>query len=75
MPISQPFIEESISNPGEYYRVQYFERAVLEENPDLAGTPYYVQGRLLRERFDSYAPYRSRICACGKFPMMAHLIA
>jgi hypothetical protein len=47
MPISQPFIEESISNPGEYYRVQYFERAVLEENPDLAGTSYYVQGRLL----------------------------
>lgn len=47
MPISQPFIEESLSNPGEYYRVQYFERAILEENPDLAGTPYYVQGRLL----------------------------
>ncbi|RLT23222.1 MAG: hypothetical protein DWI30_04115 [Chloroflexi bacterium] len=47
MPISQPFIEESISNPGEYYRVQYFERAVLEESPDLAGTAYYVQGRLL----------------------------
>ena len=47
LPISQPFIEESISTPGEYYRVQYFERAVLEENPDLAGTSYYVQGRLL----------------------------
>ncbi len=47
LPISQPFVEESISTPGEYYRVQYFERAVLEENPDLAGTGYYVQGRLL----------------------------
>ncbi len=47
LPISQPFIEESISTPGEYYRVQYFERAVLEENPDLAGTSYSVQGRLL----------------------------
>ena len=47
LPISQPFIEESISTPGEYYRVQYFERAILEENPDLAGTGYYVQGRLL----------------------------
>jgi polysaccharide biosynthesis protein PslG len=47
LPISQPFIEESISTTGEYYRVQYFERAVLEENPDLAGTSYYVQGRLL----------------------------
>lgn len=47
LPISQPFIEESLSTPGEYYRVQYFERAILEENPDLAGTPYYVQGRLL----------------------------
>src|SRR5690606_29593439 len=31
-PISQPFIEESFTNPGEYYRVQYFERAVLEEH-------------------------------------------
>lgn len=47
LPISQPFIEQSFSTPGEYYRVQYFERAVLEENPDLAGSSYYVQGRLL----------------------------
>src|SRR6266498_5545076 len=36
-PISQPFIEESFTNPGEYYRVQYFERAILEEHPENAG--------------------------------------
>jgi hypothetical protein len=46
-PISQPFIEESFTNPGEYYRVQYFERAILEEHPENAGTPYYILGRLL----------------------------
>jgi hypothetical protein len=42
MPISQPFIEESISNPGEDYRVQYFERARFEWHPDNIGTPYEV---------------------------------
>ena len=47
MPISQPFIEESFTTPGEYYRVQYFERAILEEHPDNVGTPYYMLGRLL----------------------------
>lgn len=47
MPISQPFIEQSFSNPGEFYRVQYFERAILEEHPDNAGTKYYILGRLL----------------------------
>src|SRR5262245_14155882 len=26
-PISQPFIEESFTEPGTYYRVQYYERA------------------------------------------------
>ena len=41
-PISQPFIEESFTNPGEYYRVQYFERAILEEHPENAGTQYEV---------------------------------
>ncbi len=46
-PISRPFIEESFTNPGEYYRVQYFERAVLEEHPENAGTQYYILGRLL----------------------------
>ena len=46
-PISQPFIEESFTNPGEFYRVQYYERAVLEEHPENAGTPYYVLGRLM----------------------------
>src|SRR5436190_9376981 len=46
-PISAPFIEESFTNPGEYYRVQYYERAVLEEHPENYGTPYYILGRLL----------------------------
>src|SRR3954469_3569154 len=46
-PISQPFIEESFTNPGEYYRVRYFERAVLEEHPENAGSQYYILGRLM----------------------------
>ncbi len=47
MPISEPFIEESFTNPGEYYRVQYFERAVLEEHPENFGTEFYILGRLM----------------------------
>jgi hypothetical protein len=50
LPISQPFIEESFTNPGEFYRVQYFERAVLEEHPenfDPTSNEYYVLGRLM----------------------------
>lgn len=47
LPISQPFIEQSFSSPGEFYRVQYFERGVLEEHPDNFGTQYYILGRLL----------------------------
>jgi polysaccharide biosynthesis protein PslG len=46
-PISQPFIEESFTEPGTYYRVQYFERAILEEHGENYGTPYYILGRLL----------------------------
>ncbi|GAB4111581.1 MAG: hypothetical protein Fur005_07580 [Roseiflexaceae bacterium] len=46
-PISKPFIEESFTEPGKFYRVQYFERAVLEEHPENAGTQYYVLGRLM----------------------------
>ncbi|HEY3232790.1 MAG TPA: hypothetical protein VGJ87_26400, partial [Roseiflexaceae bacterium] len=46
-PISQPFIEESFTEPGTYYRVQYFERAILEEHDENYGTPYYILGRLL----------------------------
>ncbi len=46
-PISEPFIEESFTNPGEFYRVQYFERAVLEEHPENYGTQYYILGRLM----------------------------
>lgn len=49
-PISQPFIEESFTNPGQKYRVQYFERAVLEEHPEYYGVNnnrYLIQARLL----------------------------
>lgn len=49
-PISQPFVEESFTNPGQFYRVQYFERAILEEHPEnfgQQGNRYYVLGRLL----------------------------
>ncbi|NJN16092.1 MAG: hypothetical protein HC822_07300 [Oscillochloris sp.] len=52
-PISQPFIEESFTNPGQFYRVQYFERAILEEHPENFGTQgnrFYVLGRLLGKR-------------------------
>jgi len=49
-PISEPFIEESFTEPGKFYRVQYFERAILEEHPELYGqqnNDFYVLGRLL----------------------------
>lgn len=46
-PISEPFIEESFTEPGNYYRVQYFERGVLEEHPENYGTNYYILGRLM----------------------------
>lgn len=52
-PISQPFIEESFTNPGQFYRVQYFERAVLEEHPEYfgqQGNKFYVLGRLMGAR-------------------------
>jgi len=52
-PISQPLVEESFTNPGQYYRVQYFERAVLEEHPENFGqqdNKYYVLGRLMGSR-------------------------
>jgi hypothetical protein len=61
-PISRPFLEESFTNPGECYRVQYFERAVLEEHPENAGTEFYVLGRLmgskLAEGREGEAPFQ-----------------
>jgi polysaccharide biosynthesis protein PslG len=50
LPISAPFEEESFTEPGTYYRVQYFERAVLEEHPEnfgVADNQYYILGRLM----------------------------
>lgn len=49
-PISQPFIEASFTDPDKQYRVQYFERAVLEEHPEYFGVNnnrYLIQARLL----------------------------
>src|SRR3712207_5523693 len=49
-PISEPFVQESFTEPGKSYRVQYFERAVLEEHPqnfNKDGNDFYVLGRLL----------------------------
>lgn len=37
-PISAPFIEESFTTPGQYYRVQYLERAIFEEHLEYADT-------------------------------------
>lgn len=48
-PLSEPFIQESFTEPGRFYRVQYFERAILEEHPrplEQPGPPP-VMGRLL----------------------------
>ncbi|MFV9505267.1 MAG: hypothetical protein AB4911_11955 [Oscillochloridaceae bacterium umkhey_bin13] len=64
-PISAPFIEESFTNPGQFYRVQYFERAVLEEHPNnfgQQGNRFYIQGRLMGQQLargrENEAPFR-----------------
>lgn len=49
-PISEPFVQESFTEPGKFYRVQYYERAVLEEHPENFGkdnNKFFVLGRLL----------------------------
>jgi polysaccharide biosynthesis protein PslG len=64
-PLSEPFVQESFTEPGTFYRVQYFERAVLEEHPENFGRDdnrFYILGRLLgneivRERRDE-APFQ-----------------
>ena len=38
-PISEPFIQESFTEAGRFYRVQYFERAILEEHPPAPSDP------------------------------------
>ena len=45
-PISDYFWEDSESEPGKQYLVQYFERAVFEYHPENAA-PYDVLGKLL----------------------------
>lgn len=51
-PISMPFDQESFTEPGKSYRVQYYERAILEEHPENLNHPqygnkFYILGRLL----------------------------
>ena len=49
-PLSEPFVQESFTEPGKFYRVQYFERAVLEEHPENYGREnnrFYILARLL----------------------------
>jgi GH35 family endo-1,4-beta-xylanase len=49
-PVSEPFVQESFTEPGKFYRVQYFERAVLEEHTENLGKDdnrFYILGRLL----------------------------
>ena len=49
-PISEPFIQESFTEPGRFFRVQFFERAILEEHPPAPEDPNAqprVLGRLL----------------------------
>jgi polysaccharide biosynthesis protein PslG len=49
-PISAPFVQESFTEPGKKYIVQYFERAVLEEHPENFGRDnnrFFILGRLL----------------------------
>ena len=51
-PISAPFLQESFTEPGKFYMVQYYERAILEEHPENFNNPtngnqYFVLGRLL----------------------------
>lgn len=64
-PISEPFIEESFTEPGQFFRVQYFERAILEERPaqrERPGSRPSVAGRLLGailvEDRDDEGPFR-----------------
>ena len=38
-PISAPFLQESFTEPGKFYMVQYFERAILEEHPENFANP------------------------------------
>ncbi len=49
-PISESFMQPSFTEPGKSYRVQYYERAVLEEHPEnfgRDGNRFYILGRLL----------------------------
>jgi polysaccharide biosynthesis protein PslG len=61
-PTSYPFIEESFTEPGTYYRVQYFERAILEEHPENYGSQYYILGQLMGNKLiegrESEEPFR-----------------
>ena len=63
-PITEP-VSETSDTDGKIYTVQYFERAVFEEHPELAGTPNEVLLQLLGVFF-----YQSRYPggATGQIP-------
>src|SRR5437660_540463 len=46
LPISGE-VQETSPTDGKTYTMQYFERMVLEQHPESAGTPFAVQGSLL----------------------------
>lgn len=66
-PISAPFVQESFTEPGKFYLVQYYERAILEEHPEnlnhpVDGNKYFILGRLLGKQLakgrENEAPFR-----------------
>jgi hypothetical protein len=66
-PISAPFLQESFTEPGKFFMVQYFERAILEEHPENFNSPsngnkFFVLGRLLGKELakgrENEAPFK-----------------
>lgn len=84
-PLSRPFWENSFTEPGKQYRVQYFERAVLEEHPENAnieGGRYLVLGRLMgklliqgREKEPPFVPIDNPNDGTRYFPETKHTLA
>lgn len=85
-PISLPFIQESFTEPGKFYLVQYFERAILEEHPEnfnhpTNGNKYFVLGRLLgkelakgRENEPAFKPVANPNNGTVWFPETQHTL-
>ena len=86
-PISEPFVQASFSEPGQFFRVQYFERAILEERPvplAFPGARPIVVARLLgaervkgREQEGPFLPVEQQV-ATGDLdwdPVTGHTLA